>query len=51
MLTGGLDEANAIGTELVAPVSSEQKIENHKLFYQLPAYSVNVIRLPLAKSQ
>lgn len=49
MLTGSLDDANEIGKERVAPVSSEQSIENNGLLYQLPAFSVNVIRIPLSQ--
>lgn len=45
MLEGRLNDANAIGTEVVAPVTSTQSIQNNELTYQLPAFSVNVIRV------
>ncbi len=49
-LTGNLNDANAIGNEVVAPTSSVlQNIQNRQLLYTLPAYSVNVIRVPLTK--
>ena len=47
MLTGGLNEANSIGRETVAPEISEKPIENETLIYDIPAYSVNVIQIPL----
>ena len=48
-LSGGLNDANAIGKEIIAPTMGQQKIENHQLVYTLPAYSVNVIRVPLSQ--
>lgn len=47
MLTGNLDEANAIGDEKIAPATVEQAVGDGSLTYQLPAYSVNVIRVPI----
>lgn len=51
MLTGDLNTANAIGNEVIVPEESSQKIVDNQLIYQLPGYSVNVIRIPLAKGQ
>ena len=49
-MTGNLNDANAIGNEVVVPTSSVlQNIQNRQLVYTLPAYSVNVIRVPLTK--
>ena len=45
VLEGRLNDANAIGKEVVAPVTSTQSIQNNELTYQLPAFSVNVIRV------
>ncbi len=47
VLTGGLDEANAIGDEKIAPRTSVQTIQDNSLLYRLEPYSVHVIRVPL----
>ena len=46
-LTGSLNTANAIGNEQIAPTTATQEITDGKLSYDLPRYSVNVIRVPL----
>lgn len=51
MLTAGLDEANAIGNEKAAPVTSDADVENGKLEYVIPKQSVNVIRVPLSQDK
>ena len=48
VLTGGLNDANAIGDEKIAPQTSMQIIQDQSLLCQLAPYSVNVIRVPLA---
>lgn len=50
MLKGSLDEANAIGNEVVAPVTKMQTISGTQIVYELPKYSVNIIRIPLARA-
>ncbi len=47
-LTGGLNEANAIGDERIAPATTSMQIADDELSYDLPRYSVNVIRIPLS---
>lgn len=51
MLTGDLNTANAIGNEVIVPKESTQEIIEDQMVYELPGYSVNVIRIPLAKEQ
>lgn len=46
-LTGSLNNANAIGNEQIAPTAATQEITGNQLSYDLPRYSVNVIRVPL----
>lgn len=48
-LSGGLEDANTIGEEKVSPVTTTQSIKNNQMLYELPARSVNVIRVPLAQ--
>ncbi|MEY8517717.1 alpha-L-arabinofuranosidase C-terminal domain-containing protein [Lachnospiraceae bacterium 29-84] len=50
-LTGGLDDANAIGNEKVAPVTASQAIEGNQMVYELMGYSVNIIRVPLSQKK
>lgn len=49
VLTGGLNEANAIGDEKIAPAALSMQITEDQLSYSLPRYSVNVIRIPLSQ--
>lgn len=51
MLTGNLSDANAIGNEIVAPVTEMKTIGSTQIYYELPKYSVSVICIPLGKSQ
>ena len=51
VLTAGLDDANAIGDEKVAPVTEMQPVTDGKMEYVIPVQSVNVIRIPLAKEE
>lgn len=48
MLTAELDDINQIEKETVVPVTSCQSISDSQMVYELPEYSVNVIRVPLA---
>lgn len=50
-LTGGPDEANAIGNEVIAPQTATQTIQNNTLTYRLSSRSVNVIRIPIRQNQ
>lgn len=49
-LTGELYEANAIGSEKIAPSVFRQEIKESSLNLLLPAYSVNAIRIPVLPS-
>lgn len=51
VLTGGLNDANAIGKEVIEPSTSTQEISNNQIIYTLPAYSVNVIKIPFMDKQ
>ncbi len=48
-LTGSANDANAIGNEVVSPVTAMQDIKDNQLTYQLLGSSVNVIRVPLSQ--
>lgn len=48
-LTGGMNDANAIGNETVSPTTATQDIQNNQLTYVLSGSSVNVIRVPLSQ--
>lgn len=48
-LTGGPDDANAIGNEVVAPQTVTQAIQNNTLTCKLSSRSVNVIRIPIGQ--
>lgn len=48
-LTGSTNDANAIGNEVVSPITATQDIQNNQLTYQLLGSSVNVIRVPLSQ--
>ncbi len=48
-LTGGLNDANMISNEVVAPVTTTQKVNGNQMVTTLPGYSVNVIRIPLSE--
>lgn len=49
MMTGGTNDANAIGNEVVKPTTVSQDIQNNQLTCQLAGSSVNVIRVPLSQ--
>ncbi len=51
VLTGGLNDANLIGKEVIAPSVNSEEIVNNQIMYILPAYSVNVIKIPLTEKQ
>lgn len=48
MLSGNLDQANAIGNEVVAPETKLQSLTGSSMYYELPKYSVNILRVPLS---
>lgn len=48
-LTGGTGEANAIGSELIAPTTMTKEIKDNQIVYELAGRSVNVIRVPLSQ--
>ena len=48
-LTGNMNDANAIGNEIISPVTEMQDIQNNQLTCQLLGRSVNVIRVPWSK--
>lgn len=48
-LTGGPDDANAIGNEVVVPTTVTQNIQNNTVTCKLSSRSVNVIRIPLSQ--
>lgn len=48
-LTGGLSDANAIGSEIVKPSTVTQNIQNDTVICQLSGRSVNVVRIPLSQ--